>query len=363
MGRFYLKELHKNARFQVKYICDVDESCRRLAGELAPEALVVPDGDIVCSDPEVDMVVLTAYAADRKERIASAMKGKKHIVAEKPVADTIENEHEVVEMVRGYDRICTVNMYLRNSWYHDAMKAFVDKGEIGELAIVRICHMTPGLAPGEGHQSEGPCFHDCGMHYVDLARRYAESEYKTWHAQGIRMWDYKDPWWLQCQGTFANGIVFDITQGFVYGQLSKDQTHNSYVELIGTKGLARMTHDFKTAHVELRGVTETQILDRPFGGKNIDVLLDRMADSIESGIRNAQLPTFEDSVVASDYAWRFLDDSYRHDLPSIGDEKTLEEIRYRRAHMTNGYGLLPRNHVEGAGTSTAVEHEEKLQGD
>lgn len=32
-----------------------------------------------------------------------------------------------------------------------------------------------------------------------------------------------------------------ITQGFVYGQLSKDQTHNSYVDIIGTKGVVRMT--------------------------------------------------------------------------------------------------------------------------
>ena len=36
------------------------------------------------------------------------------------------------------------------AWYHQAMKQFIDEGEIGELAILRICHMTPGLAPGEG---------------------------------------------------------------------------------------------------------------------------------------------------------------------------------------------------------------------
>ena len=51
------------------------------------------------------------------------------------------------------------------------------------------------------------------------------------------MWNYKDPWWVQCHGTFQNGVVFDITQGFVYGQLSKDQTHNSYVDIIGTEGI------------------------------------------------------------------------------------------------------------------------------
>ena len=86
------------------------------------------------------------------------------------------------------------------------------------------------------------------MHYVDVARWYAKSEYKTWHAQGIRMWDHTAPWWVQTHGTFENGVVFDITQGFVYGHLAKDKTHNCYVDVIGTKGICRMTHDFKNAH-------------------------------------------------------------------------------------------------------------------
>lgn len=110
--------------------------------------------------------------------------------------------------------------------------------------------------------------------------------------RAVNMWSYKDPWWVQCHGTFQNGVVFDITQGFVYGQLSKDQTHNSYVDIIGTKGIARMTHDFKTAVVDLRGVTQTHHIEKPFGGKNIDVLCDLFADSIETGIRNPQLRSY-----------------------------------------------------------------------
>jgi myo-inositol 2-dehydrogenase/D-chiro-inositol 1-dehydrogenase len=28
------------------------------------------------------------------------------------------------------------------------------------------------------------------MHYVDLARWYAGSDYAAWHAQGLRVWDF-----------------------------------------------------------------------------------------------------------------------------------------------------------------------------
>src|SRR5699024_12693517 len=116
-----------------------------------------------------------------------------------------------------------------------------------------------------------------------------------------------------------------------------------YVDIIGTEGIVRMTHDFKTAVVDLHGVNQTLRIERPFGGKNIDVLCDLFADSVESGRRSSRLPSMRDSAVASEYAWKFLQDARMHDLPAIGDLHTLEQIRERRRNMKNGYGLLHSN--------------------
>lgn len=344
MGEKYLQTMKQSGRWTVKYICDKSPIARELSGKQYPEAVITDNDDIVFGDPEVEVVVLSALADSRLEQIRKAVASGKHIISEKPIAATVEEEEEAVRIVSGSKSLSAVNLYLRDSWYHKEMKDFVKSGEIGELAIIRICHMTPGLAPGEGHKYEGPPFHDCGLHYVDIARYHAESEYATWHSQGIRMWNYEDPWWVQSHGTFANGIVFDITQGFVYGQLSKDQTHNSYIELIGTKGLVRMTHDFKTAHVEMRGVTRTEIIDKPFGGKNLDVLCDKFADAVEALKKGenaaVELPCFEDAFIASRISWAMLRDAESGTLPAIGDEETLKAIRDRRSKMTNGYGLL-----------------------
>ena len=341
MGHMYGEEMRKNEQWDVAYICDNNPDTRAKARNLWPATTRVTDNeDDIFNDPQVQVVGLFALANSRKEQIEKAIRHHKHIITEKPIADTLEREWQAVELAEHSDCFSTVNLYLRNSWYHQTIKQFIAEGEIGELAILRICHMTPGLAPGEGHEYEGPAFHDCGMHYVDIARWYAESEYKTWNAQGIRMWSYKDPWWLQCHGTFENGIVFDITQGFVYGQLSKDQTHNAYIDIIGTKGIVRMTHDFKTAVVDLRGVNRTECIKRPFGGKNLDVLCDLMADSIKKRQRNPHMPQLRDSAIASQYAWKFLDNARQNELPCIGNLETLEAIRTRRKHMKDGYGLL-----------------------
>ncbi len=342
MGSMFLEEMKKIELLDIIYICDMSPLARSEAAEKYPDAQVIEDEDIIFNDPSVDAVGLFALADSRAEQIEKAAKAGKHIIAEKPIGATREDEKRVLRTIEGAPIISTVNMYLNNAWYNKLMKSYIAEGEIGELAIIRICHMTPGLAPGEGHEAEGPCFHDCGMHYVNIARWFAESEYKTWHAQGMRMWSYKDPWWVQAHGTFESGVVFDITQGFVYGQLSKNQTHNSYVDIIGTKGIVRMTHDFKTAVVELRGVTRTERVEKPFGGKNIDILCRLFAESVISGERSPLMPTFKDSAVASEFAWIFLEDAMKDELPAIGNEGTLEEIRERRRNMTDGYGLLPR---------------------
>ncbi len=342
MGAMFLEEMSKIELLDIAYICDMSPIARREAAEKYPDAEIIEDEDIIFNDPEIDAVGLFALADSRLSQIRKAVRAGKHILAEKPIGATREDEKEVLKAIEGSPIITAVNMYLNNAWYNKFMKSCIDEGEIGEPAIIRICHMTPGLAPGEGHEAEGPCFHDCGMHYVNIARILAGSEYKTWHAQGMRMWNYKDPWWVQAHGTFENGIVFDITQGFVYGQLSKDQTHNAYVDIIGTKGIVRMTHDFKTAVVELRGVTRTERVERPYGGKNIDIICRLFAESVISGKRDPNLPTFESSAIASEFAWIFLEDAMKNELPAIGNDGTLVEIRERRRNMTNGYGLLPK---------------------
>ena len=343
MGRFYLQEMEKSGRWDISYICDVNPNPREQARKLFPETEIIENEQEIFDDKSVQVVVLSALANSRKEQIEKAIRSGKHIISEKPIADTISGEWETVKIAESTSLFSTVNLYLRNSWYHKLIKSFIEEGEIGELAIIRICHLTPGLAPGEGHEFEGPSFHDCGMHYVDIARWYTGCNFKTWNAQALRMWDYKDPWWLQCHGTFENGVVFDITQGHVYGQLSQQQTHNSYIDIIGTKGIARMIHDFKTAVVELHGVSQTIREERPFGDKNIDVLCNLFADSIVSGTRHPDLPSLRDSAISSEYAWEFLENAKNNDLPAIGNQQTLEKILQRRKTMQNGYGLLQQN--------------------
>jgi predicted dehydrogenase len=338
MGRGFVAAMEQNEIWEVAAIYDINPAVRQIARKNVPQATVSESPDPIFADPSIEVVGLFTLADARPQQIRQALACRKHVLAEKPIGADVATEWQLVREIEASDRFVAVNLFNRNAWYHKDIQRFISEGQIGDLAIIRICHMTPGHMPLEGHDPEGPPFHDCGMHYVDVARWYANSEYETWHAQGIRMWGYKDPWWVQVHGTFTNGIVFDITQGFVYGHLAKQQPHNCYVDVIGTKGIARMRHDFSAASVELYGVGETLFKTAPFNDKKLDVMVDVFGRSVLEG-RNLGFPQARDSVIASEVSWVMLKDAIANQPPGRGTPAEMQQILEHRRNLVDGFGL------------------------
>jgi myo-inositol 2-dehydrogenase/D-chiro-inositol 1-dehydrogenase len=341
MGRGFVAAMQQTELYDIIAVADTAAHSRELAGKTCPGAKILSDADALITDPHIDVVGLFTLADARPAMIRKALAAKKHVMAEKPIAADSKTEWALLKDIEASDRLVGVNLFNRNAWYHKEMQGFIAEGEIGELAIIRVSHMTPGHMPGEGHEPEGPAFHDCGMHYVDVARWYAQSEYEQFHAQGIRMWNHKDPWWVQVHGNFKNGVVFDITQGFVYGQLAKEKTHNCYVDCIGTKGVARMRHNFIDATIECHGLNTTLHKTAAFNDKKLDVFVTNFAKSIHAG-KNVGVPQARDSVIASEVAWAMLHDAQKNTPPVKGSKKDIDEILKHRRSLRSGFGLPVR---------------------
>ena len=338
MGRAFAAAMQESELWDVAAVYDISSAARGLARQQVPNAAICDAPDAIFGDPSIDAVGLFTLADARPQQIRQALANRKHVLAEKPIAADVATEWQLVREIEASDRLVAVNLFNRNAWYHKEIQQFTEEGEIGELALIRICHMTPGHMPLEGHDPEGPPFHDCGMHYVDVARWYARSEYQSWHAQGLRAWGYKDPWWVQAHGTFANGVVFDITQGFVYGHLAQEQPHNCYLDAVGTKGVARMRHDFANATVELFGVHKTLCKTAAFNDKKLDVMVEVFARSILAG-KNLGVPQVRDAVIASEMSWAMLNDAISHVPPVRGTPEEMQQILQHRSNLVNGFGL------------------------
>ena len=96
MGGFYLDELLKSDCWEVAGICDLSPEARATARRLVPGAKVVADEWEILDDPAIEAVALCALADSRPEQIARAIAAGKHIISEKPVADTVEHEWQAV---------------------------------------------------------------------------------------------------------------------------------------------------------------------------------------------------------------------------------------------------------------------------
>ena len=92
MGGFYLEEMQKSGNWDIVYICDVSPASRELAQRLSPRSKVISDEQIIFNDPEIQVVGLFALADSRPEQIQKAIASGKHVIAEKPIADTVEKE-------------------------------------------------------------------------------------------------------------------------------------------------------------------------------------------------------------------------------------------------------------------------------
>lgn len=326
----HLAALCGSDRWSVAWVCDPHPQRRAIAKEQLPGAHVVEDAAVIFNDGSLDAVALCAYADTRPELVRRALAAGLHICAEKPLAADISTERLLLEDIERSDRVVAVNLFNRNAWYHHEAQRFIDDGEIGRLGIIRVCHMTAGVLPGEGYEPEGSVFHNCGMHYVDLARWYARAEYHQWYANGLRMWGEPEPWWVSVHGTFDNGVAFEITNGFVYGQMAQQKRNASYTELIGTRGVMTISHDFHLAHLQFNGVSRTVDRRAPYGSKALDIMYDRLARAID-GERGIVVPAARDAVLASQLADDMLRQAMVRGCPAIGDASDLDAIRSHRA--------------------------------
>ena len=85
MGNKYLKKFRANGRYEVTYICDVNEEARNYARQESPESTIVDNENTVFNDPDVQVVALCTLANLRKEQIEKAVECGKHIISENSV--------------------------------------------------------------------------------------------------------------------------------------------------------------------------------------------------------------------------------------------------------------------------------------
>jgi predicted dehydrogenase len=204
---------------------------------------------------EIDVVSVCTPNYLHKQPTVDALNAGKHVLVEKPMAMDAREGQEMVETARKSGKKLQVGFMTRFSSQAQALKRFIDAGDMGEIYYARAQALRRRGIPGWGvfiekdKQGGGPLI-DIGVHILDLTL-FLMGHPKPTHVSGITyakfgkradvlglmgQWDPKKftvEDFAVGFDRFANGATLTLESSFV-ANMEQNDLFNT--QLFGTEG-------------------------------------------------------------------------------------------------------------------------------
>jgi 1,5-anhydro-D-fructose reductase (1,5-anhydro-D-mannitol-forming) len=92
------------------------------------------------ADPEVDVVYISTTNERHKSEVSLSARAGKHVLCEKPLALTMEDAREMLEVCKQAHVVLGTNHHLRNAVTHRALRRLIKEGAIGKPLAARVFH-------------------------------------------------------------------------------------------------------------------------------------------------------------------------------------------------------------------------------
>ena len=156
------------------------------------------DLQFACNDPDVDALFICTPNFTHLDVLKVAMKSKKPIFLEKPMASTIEDASEIARLADGYPSFIQIGLQYRyKAQYVEAIHEVLERKTIGDLKTISISeHRPPFLDKVKqwnkfSKYSGGTLIEKC-CHYFDLINLFAQSHPISIYASGGRAFNFTD---------------------------------------------------------------------------------------------------------------------------------------------------------------------------
>ena len=151
---------------------------------------VYNDLESACTDPEVDGLIISTPNFSHISVIREAVKSKKHILLEKPMATTIPDAHEIYSIAKNYPAVFQIGLQYRyKAMYADAIQEALNHRKLGDIKMIHILeHRYPFLDKvkqwNKFNQYSGGTLVEKCCHYFDLMNLFAQSRPTKIYATG-----------------------------------------------------------------------------------------------------------------------------------------------------------------------------------
>ncbi|BFT74156.1 Gfo/Idh/MocA family protein [Paenibacillus sp. P36] len=262
----------------------------------------------------IDAVVITSPAPSHYQNVRDAARYGKHVLCEKPLAMDDEEAAEMIALMEKAGLMLFTAFDYRFSPVAQMIKTIVENKSIGDVRSLRLSYIwsnhgkyvndeqvPPQLNLRRANRMiEGGPMVDCGVHQIDLARWWLNSDVQLQHSEGAWVDEYEAPDHMYLHMKHANKVHTMLEISYSYCFTAKEPVSHFIYELIGTDGVIRYDREAKI--FEMRNASGTTRF--PYASeKNFKGMYEAFALSLETG-QTGDMPTGLDGLIATRIARR-----------------------------------------------------------
>ena len=168
IGQIHAQNVDRQEGATLKYVVDSNEaSAHDIAARFGAE---VTEAQSLFDDPELDAVVIATPTDTHADLIAAAAESGKAIFCEKPIDLSLDKVRTSLDVVERTGALLAIGFNRRFDPSIAALKASIERGDIGEVETVTIVSRDPAPPPLEYIRVSGGIFRDMMIHDFDIAR-------------------------------------------------------------------------------------------------------------------------------------------------------------------------------------------------
>ena len=234
MGARHIRNLAGQTPAHVVAIMDVDQGRAEAVAAESGGGKVYTDTKALINDPNVEAVVIASPDPFHTEAALGCLEAGKPVLCEKPLATNLADAKKVLDAeVAGGKRLVQLAFMREYDPAHKAVKASVERGDLGRLLVFRGVHTNYGL---DYDRTTEDVIINSAVHDIHSARWLLSQEVQHVYVQRIAAAENQPETcrFLSIHMTFKDGSL-----GFIEVNADSGFGYQVDVELTGSEGSIR----------------------------------------------------------------------------------------------------------------------------
>lgn len=222
------------------------------------------------SDTNIDAVAIGDYYSIRGERAIKALESGKHIIADKPLCTSLDEEKKIRELCQKTGLTAYLMLDLRFYDVVNEAKKIMDENRLGEINNIIFEGQHPlmyGSRAGWYFEDgkHGGTINDIAIHGIDVVRYLTGLEVekvngaRTWNCFADKEPHFKDSAMFMCQMSNGAGLMADVSYAAPNSQGFALPTYWQF-QFWGKKGMMKFGVNCKALELYIDGEAEAQTI-------------------------------------------------------------------------------------------------------